>query len=246
MTQRGSMGDHRSRTTLMKFINWQYRTVHEQRTVRRESLGTDALKTQYQKFETNITRKGIARPQFLFPHSRVCERFIYSHEWRRTDQSFDKSSCLGTDLPSEVGWSEKRSEKAQWTNLSSGFWVRRGSDSSASACRVRIPARHPREALYWAKWGNKSGPSAMDEWMHVMYEKIWKINKKSGWRHQTFKKIVLCCQVSGDGRRTVSSLLVTPGEEDAGRTLTCLARNTRDNTSLEAQVTLQVICKYNV
>ncbi len=57
-------------------------------------------------------------------------------------------------------------------------------------------------------------------------------------------KFVLCCQVSGDGRRTVSSLLVTPGEEDAGRTLTCLARNTRDNTSLEAQVTLQVICKY--
>jgi hypothetical protein len=54
----------------------------------------------------------------------------------------------------------------------------------------------------------------------------------------------LCCQVSGDGRRTVSSLSVTPGEEDAGRTLHCLARNTRDNTSLEAQVTLQVICKY--
>jgi hypothetical protein len=34
-------------------------------------------KTQYQKFETNIPRKGIARPQSQFPHSCVCERFIY-------------------------------------------------------------------------------------------------------------------------------------------------------------------------
>ena len=37
-------------------------------------------KTQYQKFETNIHRKGIARPQFQFPHLCVCERFIYSHD----------------------------------------------------------------------------------------------------------------------------------------------------------------------
>ncbi len=36
-------------------------------------------KTQYQKFETNIPRKGIARPQSQFPHSCVCERFIYFH-----------------------------------------------------------------------------------------------------------------------------------------------------------------------
>jgi hypothetical protein len=39
-----------------------------------------AAKTQYQKFETNIPRKGIARPQFQFPHSSVCERFIYSQD----------------------------------------------------------------------------------------------------------------------------------------------------------------------
>jgi hypothetical protein len=32
-------------------------------------------KNQYQKFETNIPRKGIARPQSQFPHSCVCERF---------------------------------------------------------------------------------------------------------------------------------------------------------------------------
>jgi hypothetical protein len=38
-------------------------------------------KTQYRKFETNIPRKGIARPQPQFPYSCVCERFIYSHNW---------------------------------------------------------------------------------------------------------------------------------------------------------------------
>jgi hypothetical protein len=30
-------------------------------------------------FETNIPKKGIAQPQSQFPHSCVCERFIYSH-----------------------------------------------------------------------------------------------------------------------------------------------------------------------
>jgi hypothetical protein len=37
-------------------------------------------KNQYRKLETNIPRKGIARPQSQFPHSFVCERFIYSHD----------------------------------------------------------------------------------------------------------------------------------------------------------------------
>ncbi len=36
-------------------------------------------KNQYRKFETNVPRKGIARPRSQFPHSCVCERFIYSH-----------------------------------------------------------------------------------------------------------------------------------------------------------------------
>jgi len=40
-----------------------------------------AAKTQYRKFETNIPRKGILRPQSQFPHSCVCERFIYYHDW---------------------------------------------------------------------------------------------------------------------------------------------------------------------
>ena len=32
------------------------------------------------KIRNNIPRRGIARPQFQFPHSCVCERFIYSHD----------------------------------------------------------------------------------------------------------------------------------------------------------------------
>jgi hypothetical protein len=36
-------------------------------------------KNQYQKLETNIPRKGIARPQSQFPHVCVCVPFIYSH-----------------------------------------------------------------------------------------------------------------------------------------------------------------------
>jgi hypothetical protein len=35
-------------------------------------------KTKYRKFETNIPRKGVARPQSQFPPSGVCERFINS------------------------------------------------------------------------------------------------------------------------------------------------------------------------
>jgi hypothetical protein len=37
-------------------------------------------KIQYQKFETNIHRKGIVRSQSQFPHSCVCERFIFSQD----------------------------------------------------------------------------------------------------------------------------------------------------------------------
>jgi hypothetical protein len=37
-------------------------------------------KTKYRNFETNIPRKGISGSQSQFPHSYVCERFIYSHD----------------------------------------------------------------------------------------------------------------------------------------------------------------------
>ncbi len=40
-----------------------------------------SAKNQYWKLETNITRKGISGPQSQFPHSCVCARFIYSHDW---------------------------------------------------------------------------------------------------------------------------------------------------------------------
>ncbi len=42
--------------------------------------GDHTAKNQYRKFETNIPRKGIVRPQSQFPHSCVCQRFIYSHD----------------------------------------------------------------------------------------------------------------------------------------------------------------------
>ncbi len=53
-------------------------------------------KTQYRKFETNIPRKGVARPQSQFPHSCVCERFIYSH-----DQSAYSAAGKYVDRPWE-------------------------------------------------------------------------------------------------------------------------------------------------
>jgi hypothetical protein len=40
----------------------------------------DTAVTQYRKFETNIPSKGIVRGQSQFPHSCVCERFIYSQD----------------------------------------------------------------------------------------------------------------------------------------------------------------------
>jgi hypothetical protein len=51
-------------------------------TERRKTNGEErsSAKTQYRKFETNIPRNGIAGPQSQFPHSCLCERFIYSHD----------------------------------------------------------------------------------------------------------------------------------------------------------------------
>ncbi len=43
----------------------------------RRHMVEQCAKNQYWKFETNIPRKGIAWPQSKYPHSRVCERFIY-------------------------------------------------------------------------------------------------------------------------------------------------------------------------
>jgi hypothetical protein len=48
--------------------------------MKRKYLTINALqnsKTQYRKFETNIPRKGIARPQSQFPSTFMCLRAIY-------------------------------------------------------------------------------------------------------------------------------------------------------------------------
>ncbi len=58
----------------MHFINFILYLVGSQ------EYGNYTARNQYRKFETHIPRKGTARPQSHFPHSRVCERFLYSHD----------------------------------------------------------------------------------------------------------------------------------------------------------------------
>jgi hypothetical protein len=43
------------------------------------SINICTAKTKYRKFQTNIPRKGISGPQSRFPHSCICEPFIYFH-----------------------------------------------------------------------------------------------------------------------------------------------------------------------
>ncbi len=44
-----------------------------------KNVSVHTAKTQYQNFEANIPRKGIAQPQSQFPHSCVCEGFKHLH-----------------------------------------------------------------------------------------------------------------------------------------------------------------------
>ncbi len=55
--------------------------LHLTQVLCKTTLYASTAKTQYRKFKTNIPRKGIAQPQSQFPHSCVCERFIYFHDW---------------------------------------------------------------------------------------------------------------------------------------------------------------------
>ncbi len=67
-------------------------------------------KPQYRKFETNIPRIGIARPQSQFPHLLVCvcERFIYSH---------DRSTYSAAGKYMDRSWEYiKRSQTHEWGN----------------------------------------------------------------------------------------------------------------------------------
>jgi hypothetical protein len=55
-------------------------------------------KTQNRKFETNIPRNEIARPQSQFPHSCVCDRFIYSQDrsaaGKFVDRVLEYNKCI--------------------------------------------------------------------------------------------------------------------------------------------------------
>ncbi len=63
-----------------KHNDFKVRNSFNKRAMKIFCLAVVQLKTQNRKFETNIPRKGIARPQSQFPHSCVCERFIYSQD----------------------------------------------------------------------------------------------------------------------------------------------------------------------
>jgi hypothetical protein len=46
----------------------------------RQHIKSCTAKEKCRKLEANIPRKGISGPQSQFPHSCVCEQFIYSHD----------------------------------------------------------------------------------------------------------------------------------------------------------------------
>ncbi len=71
--------------------------------------------TQYRKFETNTPRKGIVQPQSQFPHSCVCERFIYSH-----DRSRQTDAAAGI----YVDWSWKYVNRSQTHECGNWDWGR--------------------------------------------------------------------------------------------------------------------------
>jgi hypothetical protein len=66
---------------LLQFSSLQPSTYSTVCTVNRvsshERVHLTTAKKQYRKFETNIPKKGIARPQSQFPHACVCGRFLY-------------------------------------------------------------------------------------------------------------------------------------------------------------------------
>ncbi len=66
---------------------WEYKKPHRNMNV---EIGNEA-RTLQRQFRLHIPFLGIARPQPQFPHSCVCERFIYSqaHECRNWDRDPD-------------------------------------------------------------------------------------------------------------------------------------------------------------
>ncbi len=67
-------------------------------------------KNQCRKFETNLTSKGNAQPKSQFPHSCVCEQFIYSHDW----SAYSPAGKYG-DLSLECLNRSQTHEHGNWT-----------------------------------------------------------------------------------------------------------------------------------
>ncbi len=59
------------------------------------NLAVYTAKTKYQNFETNIPRIGISGSQSQFPHSCVCERFIYSQDRSAYSAGGNMKTALG-------------------------------------------------------------------------------------------------------------------------------------------------------
>jgi hypothetical protein len=131
-------------------------------------------KTQYQKFKTNIPRKGIARPQSQFPHSCVCERFIYSQ---------DRSAYIVAGKYVDRSWEYiHRSQTRKCGNWDRGRAIPfLGIHKRDSRCSVRTAmpvisaeAQTP-SAPYWGRTGL---PAVKDYRQKGEQHKI--INRKNG------------------------------------------------------------------
>ncbi len=105
-------------------------------------------KNQYRKLETNNSRKGIAQPQSQFPHSRVCERFIYSHDW----SAYSAAGNMWTDPGNIYNYPSQTHECGNWD------WgraiPRKGIHKWDFRCRAdgRKTKREAKGGSYYSVW----------------------------------------------------------------------------------------------
>jgi hypothetical protein len=64
------------------------------------------LHCKYRKFEANIPRKGIARPQYQFPHFQLCQQFYFC-EKNKQESNLEKENS--PDLGPQTGFNESGS-----------------------------------------------------------------------------------------------------------------------------------------
>ncbi len=96
-------GLFRECTVKWQYLNWicaKYTPLHWAYANKRLK---HTAKTQHRKFKTNIPRKGIARGQSQFPHSCVCERFMYSQD-RSAYSAAEKYVETGTKAAKFLFW----------------------------------------------------------------------------------------------------------------------------------------------